>query len=304
MFFGARHGYIEQAVGLVIFALVAFLVDRVAEPIVLVLLRDRIEPANAHSGPGREGQPIQLFVDAFAPTNGMRLLDVARPALLMYGLYGGTQQDPGGQRLLELVHLRNLVAEQIDCSADCNCDVTTAPERVMLDRILYDLDRAIDYYAVSSSFSVLSEPEVRAATYGFVITDFLLNYVPPTQIAVPLTTALRRTINVLWAGLPNPPAAVHRRLVLQELESQFRAELRIEGLARSLSAGCAYPQLWNYRRRLSFVRYWYANSYHALSRPRRWPTDALPPVLMPPPSASSDATLAFGRPPFWQFEPS
>lgn len=275
-------------------------------------------PANANIANGSPESPpfqafvsaLQLFVDAFTPTSGMRLLDISRPALLMYGLYGSVQQDPGALRLMQLVDVRNLLAEQIDCVADCNCVPATAPDRVMLDRSLYDLDRAIDYYALSSSLSIQSEPEARAAACGMVIANYIQNYVlnlPPNVPQLPL-----QTVQQLWAaaalliqGIPNPPIGAHRRLVLQELESQFRAERRLEDLARSLSPGCANAALTRFFQApvvgwVSFVRTWIGGTYAGLNG-NVWPLDIQPPARMPPPEASSDATMAYGRPGYWQF---
>jgi hypothetical protein len=112
-------------------------------------------------------EALQLFSDAFDIGGGSRLLTVARPALLYYGLYGIGGLDDAEEALVELVVLRGLLAEQLDCFLQCECSEEQVICQVMLDKILYDVDRAIDLYAVG--VDTFSEPERRAAAYSFVI---------------------------------------------------------------------------------------------------------------------------------------
>ncbi|MDX2098956.1 MAG: hypothetical protein SFW36_14360, partial [Leptolyngbyaceae cyanobacterium bins.59] len=51
------------------------------------------------------------------------------------------------------------------------CDRETIPYQIILDKILYDVDRAIDLYAVGTSDD--GEPENRAVAYAFLIDKFL-----------------------------------------------------------------------------------------------------------------------------------
>jgi hypothetical protein len=117
-------------------------------------------------------ETLQLFVDGFEGSGGFRLLRVARPPILFYGLYGISGLDPSERKLLELSILRNRLAEQLDCFAQCGCDPTTVKCQIVLDKILYDLDRAIDLYAVGTK--PFGEPEQRAAAYSYIVA-FLLN---------------------------------------------------------------------------------------------------------------------------------
>ena len=113
-------------------------------------------------------EALQLFVDGFRPTGGIRLIGIARPQILNYGLYGNRSLSEPEVRLEGLLRLRGNLATQSDCYAGCVCDTATAALQVLFDQALYDLDRAIDLYAAGAG-SLEAEPEVRAATYGFVM---------------------------------------------------------------------------------------------------------------------------------------
>ena len=113
---------------------------------------------------------LSLFVEAFDSAGGsQRLLYVARPPLIFYGLYGFGGPDTGTRRLLRLVELRGILAEQIDCFMECNCDDVEC--QLMLDKTLYDVDRAIDLYCLGSDPGGQGDPERRAAAFGAVIVS-------------------------------------------------------------------------------------------------------------------------------------
>ncbi len=112
-------------------------------------------------------EALQLFIDSFVPAGGFRLLRIARPAVLNYGLYGPSRIAPAEQRLIELVNRRSALARELDCLTDCACDRDTTLAQVVLDKILHDIDRAIDYYCVGDAD--LGLPEVRAAAYSHLI---------------------------------------------------------------------------------------------------------------------------------------
>ncbi len=116
-------------------------------------------------------ESLQLFVDAFDSAGGSRLVKIARPPVLFYGMYGTSGLDRADRRLLELIIQRGLLADQLDCFAQCGCNADSVKCQIVLDKILYDVDRAIDLYAVGQTD--FGEPEQRAAAYGYVIAAFL-----------------------------------------------------------------------------------------------------------------------------------
>ena len=111
-------------------------------------------------------EALQLFASAFDSAGGFRLMKIARPPILFYGLYGSSGLDDADQRLVNLVTRRGLIADGIDCAADgcCNSNRTCL---VLLDKVLYDMDRAIDLYALG--FANFGATERRASAYAYII---------------------------------------------------------------------------------------------------------------------------------------
>lgn len=115
-------------------------------------------------------EALKLFADTFDTSGGFRLVRVSRPPILFYGLYGNTVMDDADQRLLNLIIRRGLLADQLDCFMQCGCSSDAVKCQIVLDKILYDVDRAIDLYAIGKED--FGQPERRAAAYGFVIESF------------------------------------------------------------------------------------------------------------------------------------
>ena len=75
-------------------------------------------------------ETLQLFADAFDTGGGFRLLRIARPPILFYGLYGIGGLNKAERALVDFVVLRGSLAEQLDCFLQCDC----SPQRVCLPR--------------------------------------------------------------------------------------------------------------------------------------------------------------------------
>ena len=120
-------------------------------------------------------ESILLFIDGFVPAGGFRLLRVARPTVLNYGLYGSAVIAPAEERLIDHVNRRGTLARKLDCLTDCACDDNTVTAQVVLDKVLYDVDRAIDFYCVGDAD--LGLPEVRAAACSHLL-DALVVPIP------------------------------------------------------------------------------------------------------------------------------
>jgi hypothetical protein len=112
-------------------------------------------------------EALQLFIDGFVPSGGFRLMRIARPSVLNYGLYGPSRISAAEQRLMHLVNRRGSLARQLDCLTDCDCESDAVLAQIVLDKVLYDIDRAIDYYSVGDAD--LGLPEARASAYSFLI---------------------------------------------------------------------------------------------------------------------------------------
>jgi hypothetical protein len=116
-------------------------------------------------------EALQLFADAFESSGGFRLTRIARPPILFYGLYGTTTLEDADRRLLDLIVLRGLLADELDCFLQCGCTPENIKCQIVLDKILYDVDRAIDLYALGKDD--FGEPERRAAVFSYIIQSFL-----------------------------------------------------------------------------------------------------------------------------------
>jgi hypothetical protein len=116
---------------------------------------------------------LLLFVEAFNDAGGFRLVRIARPPILFYGLYGNEPGD-AENALLQLTIRRGLLADTLDVFMrfDRTQPVQEALQnQIILDKILYDVDRAIDLYALGKER--FGPPERRAAAYGYLIQAFL-----------------------------------------------------------------------------------------------------------------------------------
>jgi hypothetical protein len=119
---------------------------------------------------------LRLFVEAFQySASGRRLIQIARPSIVNYGLYGIAGPDQTTQRLQQLVIARGNLAVQNDCFLECQCGGGQVRCQVILDKLLYDIDRAIDALSLGIDPNGQGDAETRAFAYGLVIETFLLN---------------------------------------------------------------------------------------------------------------------------------
>ncbi len=81
-----------------------------------------------------------------------------------------TAFEDADSRLMRLMIDRGRLAQLLDCYLQCGCSPTQVKCQVVLDKILYDTDRAIDLYAVGKDD--FGDPERRAAAYSFIIEEF------------------------------------------------------------------------------------------------------------------------------------
>lgn len=140
-------------------------------------------------------EALEVFVDGFAPAGGFRLLRVARPPALFYGLYGSDQISLADRRLVQLVINRVTLAGRLDCTAFSRSALPIGAQ------VLYDIDRAIDLYCIGADD--LGIPEARASAYGFVL-DAVLG---PKKLAN-LSCLLTETMNLLRPPLAATPQSL------------------------------------------------------------------------------------------------
>jgi hypothetical protein len=207
-------------------------------------------------------ESLRLFADGFTSSGGHRLLRIARPPIVFYGLYTQDEEEAADRRLTQLTIYRGRLASQLDCMASCNCTTEGALMQVVLDTVLYDLDRAIDLYAVGND--ELGLPELRASAYSYLVDELLdHSHVPVDVTLVPtlrmiqgllrphplgfaaaewtLTPAIydeRRTKNLPVGG----SVFKHGDVLHQELCMHLEAERRWEDLVRQMAPGCIAPE--------------------------------------------------------------
>jgi len=200
-------------------------------------------------------EALQLFVDAFTAAGGSRLLRIARPPILLYGLYGAQGVTLADRRLLELITVRTALAELSDCFMDCTCTTDDVERQIILDKSLYSLDRAIDLYALGRS--EFESPECRASAHAYVLlaawgtlqlgSDLGGNNFEATENRAGILELLLQGARALapltnapgWAPL-SPPFTTQRNLLLreQELALQRQVENSWGPMLLGLSTGC------------------------------------------------------------------
>jgi hypothetical protein len=247
---------------------------------------------------------LQLFIDGFRNSGGFRLLRISRPTILLYGLYGATELSRADQRLIDLVNHRGRLASLIDCLTRCVCDIKVVKGQIVLDKLLFDVDRAIDLYAVGEVD--LGQPEVRAAAYGRLIQAARDPKSWATGSALPNLTYLGdfdalatsantgKQISLLLDAiaallLPDTPASVNWestsvltekdvKIMRNELAMQLRTDLNWRPVVEQMSSGCIPP----------------GDVFNGLDRREPFPQTPANSKLFDPGSSGSLAAFQFG----------
>jgi hypothetical protein len=157
-------------------------------------------------------EALLLFVEAFKySASGSRLIQIARPSILNYGLYGVGGPDKNTLRLGDLVIARGNLAVRLDCFLECQCSPSQVRCQIILDKLLYDIDRAID--ALSLGFDSngsgidsvgKSNAETRAIAYGLVVETLLQPNLVNTALSSPLKSEFN--FGTFDPSLPTPTA--------------------------------------------------------------------------------------------------
>ncbi|MDH3659576.1 MAG: hypothetical protein OEU92_06030 [Alphaproteobacteria bacterium] len=112
---------------------------------------------------------LRLFIDSFQSDATARLVVTSRPALLAVGYQGVNFADVGQQRLFQIIHARGQLSLALDCFLGCDCNPGQVKCQVVLDKLLYDADRATDLYLQSRDGEGDGPAEQRAAAFGVLI---------------------------------------------------------------------------------------------------------------------------------------
>jgi hypothetical protein len=200
-------------------------------------------------------EALQLFASAFDSAGGFRLMKIARPPLLFYGLYGSTGLDDADRRIVDLATRRGLVADAIDCFASSCCQGNRTC-LVLLDKLLYDIDRAIDLYGLG--FANFGSTERRASAYAFMIDQVLLaapcrapGANQPSLLPAELVTQLNAIADELRPDLTlaNDPVFADAVARAQRLAAQLGTLMQARGIADPdqlrLRGTAVPPQVWD-----------------------------------------------------------
>lgn len=173
-------------------------------------------------------EALRLFVEGFQSAGGFRLLRVARPALMSQTGGGLVDETPADRRLVALTQLRPAFADQVESWMPCCGDLPALQAQAALDRVLFDMDRAIDAYATGSAEIGLCE--VRASAMHLLTQSLVEN-------AVRVNGVQRDT----WPGRPGRPAgppgwvtALRQRMDGKPLRNYL---VSISGLVRPVAGG-------------------------------------------------------------------
>lgn len=139
-------------------------------------------------------ESLHLFVDAFVDTRvGLRLVDIARPPITFYGSRYGIGMVgidiEARETLVDLTFERGRLADALDDYLQDDFSNERIIVQVVLDEMLYDVDRAIDLYAQGTEDWGVAEQ--RAVAYAILIagiTKERVDYIPDALL------------------YPNPPA--------------------------------------------------------------------------------------------------
>jgi hypothetical protein len=117
---------------------------------------------------------LQLFIQGFANTNaGYRLPYLAQSPLLVSAYAASAGIDAPTQTLLKIALSRTAFADALDCLC-CLCSENDAQDLIVAGKVLFDIDRAIDLYALGTDPKAQGGAEWRAAIYGAVINGVVV----------------------------------------------------------------------------------------------------------------------------------
>jgi hypothetical protein len=122
---------------------------------------DRSPPLEAYL------QALDLFAETFKPAGGLRLLRIARPPILFYGIYNPNLLEDD-RELVELIMVRGNLATIFDGLFPSSGARAVEPQ-VLLDMLLLELDRGIDLLALGANPKIKGPTERRAYAYWFIV---------------------------------------------------------------------------------------------------------------------------------------
>jgi hypothetical protein len=177
---------------------------------------------------------LQLFVDAFAGKDSSRLLFVARPTIIVSGIYG-VGEAKGTTRLLKLIGARQALASKTE-RFGCECEPGSLRARVVADYLVGQADRAIDLYASGDTAVGAIQSDERAAAIGYLF-NAVLEARDKTKAALlekaDVDEELKLISDTLQEAAPSNDDAKSR--LVEDLRGLIASEARTEALVSSLA---------------------------------------------------------------------
>jgi len=122
---------------------------------------DRSPPLEAYL------QALELFAETFKPAGGLRLLRIARPPILFYGIYNPNLLEDD-RELVELIMVRGNLSTIFD-GLFPGASARQVEPQVLLDMLLLELDRGIDLLALGAKPKDKGATEKRALAYWLIV---------------------------------------------------------------------------------------------------------------------------------------
>jgi hypothetical protein len=130
-------------------------------------------PRGPHGHPDRSPpleaylQALELFAETFKPAGGLRLLRIARPPILFYGIYNPNLLEDD-RELVELIMVRGTFATASDGLFPTSGLRSVEPQ-VLFDMLLLVIDRGIDLLSLGDKPKIGGPTERRALAYWLIV---------------------------------------------------------------------------------------------------------------------------------------
>jgi hypothetical protein len=187
---------------------------------------------------------LQLFMQGFAGLGtGYRLPYLARSPLLVSNFAASAGVDDPTGRLLRIALNRSAFADAVDCLC-CSCNQDDSRDLVVAGKLLFDIDRAIDLYALGTDTNGLGDTEWRACAYGAVVAQLPLRFLATTASSVQVPQILDnirgdlRWPDIIRGDVVGDERSNRSRQLAEIINIQISDERRWSDLVRSIAPLC------------------------------------------------------------------
>jgi hypothetical protein len=194
---------------------------------------------------------LQLFMQGFSGGNvGYRLPYLSRSPLLVSTFAASVGIDAPTRWLLDIALSRTAIADAVDCLC-CLCDEKDAEDTILAGKVLFDIDRAIDLYALGTDTNGQGGQEWRAAVLGAAINASAGLFTNPAlkgslidprlrgvQDLIPLIVSRLQWPRILGTAAQPATPPITARQFAGVINTQIDDELRWSDLVSSIAPLC------------------------------------------------------------------